>query len=569
MSRNSNATHALNKSKLPHHTPAIQAAKRAMRRYATRATLALALASALLVACSRGAPDRATDEVGTSSARVAESTNALTVLVMAGSGGWPTGLDPATNTTGGANLNIMNAIFGGLFQLTADADGGNPRITGVLASGHEFRDGGATLVITLREGLRFSDGTPLDAEALRFNIQRAIASPCSCAPRRWPWAPSDPVSILDERTVALHFTKPYGAAINGLPVSNINWVASPTALQAMGEDAFKLKPVGAGPFKVVSNQLSARVVLERNPLYWQNARPYLDRLTFVAIGTEQSAYLALLAGDADVVESVTATPLIEQARRERKVTVTQQPPVSPYVVQLNTAVPPFNERRAREAIYHATDAAAIGKGIFHDWYPISQSFTGPGGLFYQPEVPGYRTHDPERARALVTELGGIKVRLGTVASSVAEQVITALQSQWQAAGIEVAIETYDLATLVQRFQSGDWTAMLQTAGSYDPEAGSGVSLRFRSDQIFSGVHDPDLDRLLYEGAASSDRARRAEIYRAVAARLSDEAYAPFLFAFAPTVLSRKGIEGPGLTTQLPPILINAAVLWQDVRRAAP
>lgn len=525
------------------------------------AVLAIALLT-LIGGCSRDEPETPAQT------ETAQPVKTLTVLVAAGSGGWPTGLDPATNTTGGANLNLMNAIFGGLFQLIADDDGGNPRITGVLAVGYEIQDEGRRLIIHLREGLRFSDGTALDAEAVRFNIQRAIDSPCSCAPRRWPWAQPDPVSVLNEHTVVLNFTRPYGAAINNFPVSNVNWIASPAAFAAMGEDEFKLKPIGAGPFQIVENQLSTKLVLERNPDYWQAGKPQVDRLVFLTIGSEQSAYQSLLAGDADIVESITSTPLIDQTLRDAKVTITQQPPVSPYVIQLNTAVPPFNDQRAREAIYFATDVEAIRKGLFHDWYPASQSFTGPGGLFHRAATEGYRTHDLERARERVTALGGLKVKLGTVASSVSEQVITALQSEWQSAGIEVTIETHDLATLVREFQSHQWQAMLQMAGSHDPEAGSGVSLRFRSDQIFSGVHDAELDQILLDAAGEVDATRRDALYATAGKHISDNAYAPFLFAFAPTVLARKGIEGPGLTTKIPPILINTAILWQDVRAGA-
>jgi peptide/nickel transport system substrate-binding protein len=107
--------------------------------------------------------------------------------------------------------------------------------------------------------------------------------------------------------------------------------------------------------------------------------------------------------------------------------------------------------------------------------------------------------------------------------------------------------------------------MLQTAGSYDPDAASGVSLRFRSGQIFSGVADPDLDQVLFDAAGEVDPQRRDALYQQAAARISDRAYAPFLFAFRPTQLTTRGIEGPGLTTRIPPILINTAVLWQDVR----
>lgn len=490
----------------------------------------------------------------------------LTVLLQAGStGSWPAGLDPATNVTGGLNLSLMNAIFGGLFQLTADADGGNPRIVGVLAEGYEIADHGRTLVIRLREGVTFSDGTPFDADAVRFNIERNIASPCACAPRRWPWADSGRVTTPDAHTVELHFSRPYAAAINGFPVLNVNWIVSPTALERMGEDEFRLRPVGAGPFSVVSNRLSSKLVLERNPDYWQSGRPYLDRLVFQSIGSEQAAYLALLSGDAHVAEGITSTQLLAQARADDRIVATPQPPTSPYVVQLNTFAPPFDDERARAAIYYATDVEAIRNGLFDGSYRASQSFTAAGGLFHREEIPAYRAHDIDEARRIVDELGGLEVELGTIQSFVAEQVVTALQAQWREAGIDASIETHDVSALVREFESGEWQAMLQTAGSYDPESASGVSLRFGSDQLFSGVRDAALDRLLERAAAAVDHERRADLYFAAGRRISDHAYAPFLFAFAPAQLTIHGIEGPGLTTRIPPIAVNTGVLWQDVR----
>src|SRR5690606_29329133 len=108
----------------------------------------------------------------------------LTVLLpSAASGAWPAGLDPATSTTGTANSTLMNAIFGGLFQL-APKDAGFG-IEGVLAESYEFLDEGRTLVIRLRDALVFSDGTPLDAEALAWNLERALSSMCVCAPTAW------------------------------------------------------------------------------------------------------------------------------------------------------------------------------------------------------------------------------------------------------------------------------------------------------------------------------------------------------------------------------------------------
>jgi peptide/nickel transport system substrate-binding protein len=488
-----------------------------------------------------------------------------TVLLEAGwNGSWPAGLDPATNTSARANLSMMNAIFGGLFQLNADIDGSNPRIEGVLAKGYTIEDEGKTVVIHLREGVTFSDGTPFDAEAVRFNVERSLASLCTCAPTNWPWDKVTPATTPDPLTVRLHFTRPYGAAINAFPVTNINWIASPTALKHIGETAFKITPVGAGPFRVVSNQLSAQLVLERNPLYWETGRPYLEGLIFQSINNEQAAYQALLAGDAHAFEGMTSTPLIQSAMNSGEVTLTLQPATSPYMIQLNTQHSPFDDLRAREAIYYATDVDAILRGLFGDLYPPSQSFTGPGGLFHHPRVPEYREYDPAMARAIVEELGGLRVTLATLRSFVAEQVVTALQTQWQAAGIDVTIEVQELGSQIRAFQAGTWEAMLMAIGSYDPEAGPGLSFRFHSQGTYTGVRDEALDRLIVDAAGTIDQREREALYLAAGKHISDGAYAPFLFAPSRAQVTVPGLHGPGLTTKIPPVFINTGVLWPAV-----
>jgi peptide/nickel transport system substrate-binding protein len=467
--------------------------------------------------------------------------------------------------TGGANVSQMNAIFGGLVQLVTMPDGSDAQVVGVLASRYELIDGGRALVLHLRPDVTFSDGTPFNAEAVKFNIERSLQAPCSCSTTTWPWA-KEPVTTRDDRTLILHFTRPFASVVTTLAAANINWIASPTALRRMGPDQFKITPVGAGPFRVVSNQLSSRLVLERNPRYWQEGRPYLDRLIFQSIGSEQAGLQAVLAGNAQAFENLTSIALLQQARANKLLTVTLQPPTSPMVIQLNTQRPPFDDIRAREAIYFATDSEAIRNGLFKGWYPISQSFTAPGGLYHRERIDGYRVHDLAKARALVARLGKFEVTLGSIRTPVTEQVITALQTQWQEAGIKVNLESYDLGQLISCFQSRDWHALLQTAGSYDPEAGPGLGFRFRSTARFSGVQDPDLDRLLDLGAATVDPQARSRIYHEVGRYISDKAYAPFLLAQVRAQVAR-GLHGPGLTTRVPPIAVSTAILWQDVWRA--
>lgn len=491
----------------------------------------------------------------------------ITVLEdTAFAGSWPTGLDPATNSTGGANLPMNNSIYGGLFLLTANPDGGGAKITPNEAENYKVLDGGKTLKFKIRKGITFSDGTPFTADAVAYNIKRDMKSTCSCKPI-WQLAKDNPISVENGDTVVLRFAIPSASAISGIPISNVNWIASPTALKKMGEDKFRVKPVGAGPYTVASDALSSEITLKRNPTYFKKGLPYLDQLTFKSVGGDQPAYQALLSGQADAYEGLNTVPLLDQARNSGKMAVTLEPATSPYVIQLNTAQKPFNDIRAREAIYYATDFNAIAKGLFKNKYPVSQSFTAPGGLFYHQNVPGYRQPNLAKAKQLVKQVGGINVTLGTLSNYVATRVNIALQTQWRKAGINVKIENYQLNQLVQQFTGKKWQAMLQTAGAWDPAAGVGVAFRFASASPYTGVHDPKLDELLNAAAGEPDPAKRDKLYTQAGKYISDKAYAPFGLAFAPANLAVNGVYGPGLTTKIPSLAVNTQVLWDQVWKA--
>jgi peptide/nickel transport system substrate-binding protein len=511
-----------------------------------------------LAACGSSSTNKSsTTSKGTSTtAGQPQKGGSITVLEeTAFAGSWPAGLDPATNTNGAANQPYMNSIYGQLFKLNEQG-----KIIPELASGFSYADGGKTVKIQLREGVTFSDGTPFDAKAVVFNIKRDLKSSCTCRPT-WP---VKSVTSEGTHTVVLNFTRPFAAVIPSFIDSNANWTASPTALEKLGERKFRITPVGAGPFKVVSNKLSSELVLERNPTYFKKGRPYLDRLTFKSIGGDQAAYQALLAGQAQAYEGMSTTKLIQQAAKNDKLKVTQQKSTSPYFMQLNTTSPPFDDPKARQAIYYASDAEAIRSHIFDNMFETTQGFTGPGGLFYEPKVPDYRTYDLEKAKALVKELGGLTVKLGTINVLPAKQTIQALQSQWQQAGIKVSIDSYDLPGLIQAFQSKKWQAMLQTAGSYDPAQGVGVAFRMSSMSPFSGIKDPKLDQMLNEAAGTIDQNARKGQYDAIAKYISDNAYGPFYFAFAPANIAVKGVAGPGLTTAMPAVVVNPDVFWDEV-----
>jgi peptide/nickel transport system substrate-binding protein len=245
-----------------------------------------------------------------------------------------------------------------------------------------------------------------------------------------------------------------------------------------------------------------------------------------------------------------------------KFQTTAEPSTSPYDIQLNTKIAPFNNKLAREAIYYATDAALLDKSLFQDTYPPGESFTAPAGLFYEQAVPGYINYDLAKAKALVKHLGGLSFSLGTINVPTAISLNEAIQTEWQAAGMKVSLSDFDLTGLIGAFTQGKWQAMLQTAGAYDPGTGVGVAFRFASTSPFSGVHDPKLDTILNAAASTINSATRNKDYDQAAAYIAQNAYGPFLFPIAGYNIAVKGVSAPGLTTAVPVTDVNPEVLWQ-------
>src|SRR5690625_2456375 len=386
--------------------------------------------------------------------------------------------------------------------------------------------------------------------------------------------------IVDPLTLEINLAEPNGALLNGFPGTNMNFIGSPSAYKEIGGDDFARFPVGAGAFVVADNRQNERLTLERNENYFKDGLPYLDELVFQSVGGDQVAYQTLQAGQGDVIEGLSSIPLLTEAQNNPDMTVVLGVPTSPYVIQLNTRQAPFDDKRAREAIYYATDFDSINEGLFKGQGEPSQSFTASGGLFHTGPVEGYREYDPAKAQEIVDEIGGLSVTFGTTDTGVAPQVTTALQSQWREAGIDVDIDAKALGDVITDFTSGEWEAMLQTAGAWDPATGVGVAVRFGPPSPFSGTPPPhgaattspalangyttELDDLLAAASGTVDPEERADRYAEVAQYISDEAYAPFGMAFSPAQVMRNGVHGPGLSTPIPAFAVNTAVLYDRV-----
>ena len=548
-------------------------------------TACLAGAAALVLtaaaACSSGGGSASSSpSVQTSNSSIkappAKAGGSLTVLEGKGfSGDWPLGFDPATNTTGSADQDYYNAVYGQLFEL-----GDNGKLIYDLAAGYQYSNGNRTVTIDLRPGVKFSDGTPLTADVVKWNWTRDLESSCTCA-AEWVVARTNPkvttsapaasvIKVINATTIQVNLAIPDGAFINQMFDSIPNWIISENSFNKMGEKAFAQLPVGAGPFIMVSDSYSNQIVMKKNPTYWQASQglPYLDNLTFKSVSGDEAAYEAMLAGEGQVYTDMSTPQLLTESQQHFD--VLNQLGTSPYDLQLNTSVAPFNNPKAREAIYAMTNFAPILQNIFKNAYPVVEGFTGPGGICYQATVPGYQGYNATLAKQLVQQSGLDKatIDLGTISSSpVAAETTQALAQEWAAFGVKTTLHSYALNALIQAFTANagkSWQAMIQTAGAYDPAGGVGVGFRFNSTSPFSGVHDPKLDTILSQAAASNSLSVRCPLYNQAAAYIAKNYYGPFYFSFAPANVSVKGVGGPGLTTPLPAVSVTPAILWEDV-----
>ena len=257
-----------------------------MSRRTRWTALAAAALLCLVTGCS-GGPANKGDAAGPP-----QRGGSLTYLVSGLLGSWSRGLDPAS--AGAAPTIFEAAIFGGLFQL---AEGG--RVVPDMATGYKISDRGKTVTISLRKGVKFQDGTALDADAVAWNIKRDLKTPCVCSPSSsWPPLADDGIATPDDQTVVLHFTHAYAGVMNVFVGTSVNRIASPTAVKKMGAQPFRLKPVGAGPFQIVNNVVNSQIDMKRYGGYFKAGRPYLDTLVFKTIAGDQPAYQAIQAGQA-------------------------------------------------------------------------------------------------------------------------------------------------------------------------------------------------------------------------------------------------------------------------------
>lgn len=393
--------------------------------------------------------------------------------------------------------------------------------------------------LTLRSGVTFSDGTPYDAAAVVKNFQRIMdpKNRCRCASdvaTVEKVEASGPLQVtIGMKTPSAHFPASL-ADVAGM-------VVSPAAVEKYGAE-FGNHGGGAGAFKLKEWRRGDRIVLERNPNYWRNAVA-LDEVMLRPIPDQQTRYASLQAGNIDVIMNASPRDVLE-AQKQKSAQVLNPGSLGTLFIQFNMKAPDVADVRVRQALAYATDRDAYNKAINRGLYKIANTPFGTG-LAPHEQVDNYPTFDLAKARKLVEDYGK-PIRIKLVTSSAQSSVLAgqALQQMWKKAGIETEIAPTEAAQAIRNAFAHDYQSMLfRWAGGTDPD--KNVYQFFHSKGAVNLVRfsDPEMDRLLEAGRATTDRAERLKIYRQVNNILAREVPYLFLTYFENVWLASNKVKG--------------------------
>jgi peptide/nickel transport system substrate-binding protein len=448
----------------------------------------------------------------------------------------PVSLDPHLETTAPGSW-VYTQILEPLITVNQDME-----IEGRLATDWEFVEP-TRLRFTLREDVTFHDGTPFNAEAVKFTWDRAFNSD---PPGRWKSlaGPVEGIEIVDDYTVDLVASQPYGPLLltAAMPYTG---VVSPAAVEEMGED-FLRAPVGTGPFKFVEWRTNERIVLEANEDYWRG-RPALDRVVFRTVPEEGARMLSLRTGEADMVLLPTPSDL-PALEADPNFVVEGAPGVGIFYLAFNLEREAVSDVRVRHAVAHAIDRELIVEAILESGGVLAKSVIGePVFGFKDMELLERYPYDPERAIELLEEAGytrgsdgfmrdsdGRVLRLDALPSNGRSlkdrEIAETLQEFLRQVGIDVDLHVFEWATTFElmRGETLDYDLNSFTWFTTTADADYTMYSNYVSTELPPAswnrwrYANEDVDRWLKEARASLDEEEREELYGRVQDQLAED-----------------------------------------------
>ncbi|MFT4619296.1 MAG: peptide/nickel transport system substrate-binding protein [Sulfitobacter sp.] len=436
----------------------------------------------------------------------------------------PPNLDP----TGGAAAAIDEVVYANVFEgLTRFGSDGavNPG----LAESWDISDDGMTYTFNLRSGVMFHDGTAMDAEDVKFSLDRARAEDSTNAQKPL-FAAILEVAVVDATTVQVELSAPTGAFLFNMAWGDAVIVAPESA------DTLATNPVGTGPFRFAEWVQGDRVELVANPDYW-GAAPALTEATFKFISDPTAAFASMMAGDVDAFPNFPAPETLRQLEADPRFSVIVGSTEGETILSTNNAN--VTDVRVRKAIAHAINRQDIIDGAMF-------GYGTPIGTHFAPHNPNYldltgnSAYDPDMARALLAEAGAsdLTLRLALPPPSYARRGGEIIAAQLREVGITTEISNVEWSQWIEQVFTGkdfDLTIVSHT----EP---ADIGIYARPDYYFQ-YDSPAFQELNSTLEVTSDPAMRSDLMAQMQTMISGDYVNGYLFQLAKTGVANANIEG--------------------------
>jgi peptide/nickel transport system substrate-binding protein len=486
------------------------------------------LAGILLVsACSSGG-----SPTGTSSLTAGRPQQGGAITV--GIAGPPGSLDPAVTALDEAG-EIDRQIFDSLVYETP-----SHQYSPWLATSWKISPNGKSYTFTLRKGVTFQDGTPFNAAAVKFNLDRIVNPKTGSELANQLIAPYSSSQVINNYAIKVNLKTPYAPLLSGLSEPFLGMV-SPTAVGKEGVQGFAAHPVGTGPFKFDHESGQNEVVLTRNAHYaWppqgatHSGSAYLTTITFRAITEDSSRVAALQSGQLDIAEQIPPVNASSLTGGGFDVLTSVAPGV-PYWLALNEQHPPWNQEAARQAVRDGLDISSITKILFFGLYQRAWGPLTSATPSYDPSLVNSFSYNPTEAGNLLNSLGwklnhstGYREKGGKTLSMLylgqsgnpegRLDVAHLMAMQLKKIGINVTVQVLTFPGILAAVQKGDY----DIAGVDDVNADPSVLAQYfqstnqPTPKVFgvnwAHLDIPQVDSWLQQGATSTSQSVRNSAY---------------------------------------------------------
>ncbi|HHW40280.1 MAG TPA: ABC transporter substrate-binding protein [Syntrophomonadaceae bacterium] len=438
----------------------------------------------------------------------------------------PTTLDPA-------QMSDYNSTRAGMemFNNLVEFKDGSTELQPGLAKSWEVSPDGLEYTFHLVEGVKFHDGTPFNADAVKFNVERQIDpnnpyhNMGTFGYAEFTFGMVKEVKVVDQNTVKFILKERFAPFLANLAIPAAAMV-SPAAIKKYGKDISQ-HPVGTGPFKFVKWEPGVNVVVERNPEYWRGA-PKIGKIYYRPITDDAARVTELAAGKIDFMVGVLPDDL-KRLENDPKLQVQKQAGMHTWYLVMNCSKPPFNDVRVRQAVNYAINKKAIVDNILKGTGTLAKNILPPVIWSYTDDVQDY-SYNPEKAKALLKEAGkdkGLVLDFYVPQSGSGMQqpvtMATAIQSDLAAVGIKVNIKQLEWGTYLDKVMqpvekndvvlhemswigdNGDPDNFLYILCSGDQWPKNGYNEAFYKNE--------QVDQILRKARTLTDRAERTRLYQ--------------------------------------------------------